>query len=222
MSPTEFINDLKALKFVNTFNPYTDLCPVHDYSDAPKRRRTIILEILEYASSVPIDAIWIGRDLGYRGGRRTGLALTDDVHFEPHLARWKVTAQRPTRGIAMPERTADNIWDVLENIDEHVFLWNVFPLHPYSPNNPFSNRQHNTMERRAGILLLKKLLLILRPRRIVTIGNDAAKVVSEMQTGTESLKVRHPSYGGQTEFLRQMRAIYGLETSPQRGFFDSV
>jgi len=27
------------------------------------------------------NTIWMGRDLGYRGGRRTGLALTDEAHL---------------------------------------------------------------------------------------------------------------------------------------------
>lgn len=50
--------------------------------DAEPRR----FAMLRCALEEPVDAIWIGRDLGYRGGRRTGLALTDDVHMTHHAA----------------------------------------------------------------------------------------------------------------------------------------
>jgi hypothetical protein len=48
----------------------------------------ILTQILQAAEAASVDAIWVGRDLGFRGGRRTGMALTDDVHFHDHLARW--------------------------------------------------------------------------------------------------------------------------------------
>jgi uracil-DNA glycosylase len=221
MSPKLFINALKALNFNHAFNPYLDRCAVHDLIDAPKQREKLLLEILGKATSVKIDAIWIGRDLGYRGGRRTGLALTDDINFESHLARWEIIANRPTKGIALPERTADSIWGILNKIAAPIFLWNVFPLHPYEPGNPFSNRQHNAKERRAGVELLEQLLILLKPERIIAIGNDAAKVVSQMQTESP-IKVRHPSYGGQAQFLAQMRALYSLEMTQQATLFDTT
>ena len=50
--------------------------------DAPERRLQTLQSMLEVATKQDIDSIWIGRDLGHRGGRRTGLALTDDVHIQ--------------------------------------------------------------------------------------------------------------------------------------------
>ncbi len=77
MRPREFVSTLKELKFENVFNPYVDRCVVHDLDDAPSRRATALLSLLEAATATEVDALWIGRDLGHRGGRRTGLALTD-------------------------------------------------------------------------------------------------------------------------------------------------
>lgn len=168
--------------------------------------------MLEQASHAPVDAIWIGRDLGYRGGRRTGLALTDDVHLQRHAQRWSIPIERPTKGSVVAERTAAVIWDVLSQIEDRIFLWNVFPLHPHEINDPFSNRMHNSREREAGLQLLKLLIDLLQPHRLVAIGNDAAlAAVRVAPTDLPVVKVRHPSYGGQTEFLQKVAFLHGLQ-----------
>lgn len=210
MNADSFIRDLEGLVFVNTFNPYSECCDVYDYIDAPKRRRKLLREMLEAAGRVQIDSIWIGRDLGHRGGRRTGLALTDDVHLRDHADRWGVNVARITKGEAIPERTAAVIWGALSQIPDHVFLWNVFPLHPYEAGKPFSNRAHNSKERAAGEELLAGLIEFLNPQRIVAIGNDAESVVQKIDTDRRVVKVRHPSYGGQNIFLKQIRSMYNI------------
>lgn len=169
-----------------------------------------MLAMLQAAMEVDIDAIWIGRDLGYRGGRRTGLALTDDVHIDMHAARWGIAAGRPTMGQAVAERTAAVIWGVLSRIEPAVFLWNVFPLHPHEFDNPFSNRSHNSKERQAGEELLSELIDFLKPHRLIAIGNDAARTACRLADGHEVIQVRHPSYGGQTQFIQQMQNLYRL------------
>jgi hypothetical protein len=68
--------------------------------------------MLNAAASTEIDALWIGRDLGYRGGRRTGLALTDDVHLSIHVTRWNISVQWATTGSMVAERTAAVIWSI--------------------------------------------------------------------------------------------------------------
>ncbi len=212
MTPGRFVEKLESIKFDdNVFNPYSDRCREHDYECAPGRRRRALLRILEAAvARGDTEYLWVGRDLGYRGGRRTGLALTDDVYFFRHAARWGVSIERPTRA-EIPERTAAVIWDVLERIEDPVFLWNVFPFHPHRPGDEFTNRAHNSRERRIGEELLFELVLMLKPRVIVPIGNDAACAVRRVSNGLEILQVRHPSYGGQNEFRGQMREIYKLD-----------
>ena len=210
MKPVDFVKALCALDFENAFNPYSSKCDVHDLDDAPHRRSNALLAILEAASDIEVDSIWIGRDLGYRGGRRTGLALTDDVHICAHAKRWGVLFERPTKGLPVKERTAAVIWSVLSQVEMPVFLWNVFPLHPHVCGNPFTNRSHNAQEREAGESILAQLLLLLRPKRLIAIGNDAAKTANQLSRKIEVHEIRHPSYGGQTQFLKQTRELYSL------------
>lgn len=210
MTPAHFVETLRALDFEDTFNPYSDRCAVHDYDDAPRRRRDALLAILRAATGSEIDSLWIGRDLGYRGGRRTGLALTDDAHLFAHAERWGASIEKPTKGDIVAERTAAVIWSVLNQIDAAVFLWNVFPLHPHDSSDQFTNRAHNARERRAGEDLLFQLILLLKPRRLVPIGSDAASTAYRLCGNQDVIRIRHPSYGGQTEFLKQARALYGL------------
>lgn len=210
MKPQDFVTSVAALRFEHTFNPYSCRCAVYDRADAPNRRSLMLTRLIEAALTTNIDAIWIGRDLGYRGGRRTGLAFTDDIHIGAHAARWGLPAHRPTKGEAVSERTAANIWRVLANIHAPVFLWNVFPLHPHEPNDPFSNRRHNSRERRAGEEILFQLVVLLEPKRLIAVGNDAAITARRLVKDKEVVQVRHPSYGGQREFVRQVSELYDL------------
>lgn len=208
MSPERFVESLKEIGLQHTFNPYLNRCPTDDLPDAPCQRSGTLLALLDAAIQTDIDAIWIGRDLGYRGGRRTGLALTDDVHVNAHAARWGVSAERSTMGCAVSERTAVFIWNALARIDAHIFLWNVFPFHPHKPEEPFSNRKHNAVERNIGEEILSQLIQILRPKRLVAIGNNAAESVRRLDECGVTIHVRHPSYGGQVQFTKEIHGAY--------------
>ncbi len=208
MTPRIFVSTIRDVTLENVFNPYANRCPIHDKNDAPQIRSTVLTSLLRAARVTELDAIWIGRDLGYKGGRRTGLALTDDVHLSAHAQRWDVKAERPTIGEAVAERTASVVWNLLARIDAPIFLWNVFPFHPHFALKPFSNRSHNAKERRVGEEILDELIRFLRPRRLVAIGNDAMNSVIRIGGSREVVKVRHPSFGGNIQFVEQLRELY--------------
>jgi hypothetical protein len=154
-----------------------------------------------------VDSVWIARDLGYRGGRRTGLALTDDVHLVEHAALFGAPPlARATKGSAVAERTATVIWQVLKNLQRPIFLWNVFPFHPHERNDPMSNRCHTRDERQACRHLLTWLIDALQPKSVIAIGRDAQIALSDLEIA--ACQVRHPSYGGQSEFIDGMYVHY--------------
>jgi hypothetical protein len=211
MAPKEFVRRLADIRSGNCFNPYSDICGIYDVKNADKTRRALLENLLKGARQLEVDSIWIGRDLGYRGGRRTGLALTDEVHANSYTSRWGLNAIRVTVGEPCKERTASIIWDVLGRIEGNIFLWNVFPLHPYEEGNVFSNRSHNSRERRIGEEVLAQLIEMIKPRRLIAVGNDAVSSIGRVAPSIPAVKVRHPSYGGQTEFVRQISNLYGLK-----------
>lgn len=217
MQPKEFVRRLSELKTANSFNPYSETCPTHDLRGADKLRKSLLLDVLKKASIEGVDAIWVGRDLGYRGGRRTGLALTDEFHAEAYAKRWNLSAIKTTKGEPFKERTATIIWDALNCIQDNVFLWNVFPLHPHEEGLPFTNRTHNSLERSLGEAVLTELISMIRPRRLIAVGNDAIGSITRVATGIPGIKVRHPSYGGQTEFTNQISELYGIKIPSLQG-----
>lgn len=210
MTPSAFVSDLANYQLTAVFNPYAERCPVHDRADAARRRRANLRGFLEAALAARVDTVWIARDLGYRGGRRTGVPLTDEVHLG-HMGHLfgGIPFHRATRGPIMAERTAAIIWKVIAQIGRPVLLWNVFPFHPHEPDDPFSNRCHTRPEREGCKPLLMALLEMVQPRQLIAIGRDAQLALTDL--GLSAAAVRHPSYGGQTEFIAGLFSHYGVQ-----------
>ncbi|MDE0308412.1 MAG: uracil-DNA glycosylase [Acidiferrobacterales bacterium] len=210
MNTAQFLKELRCVTFDNAFNPYRDRCERCDVAQAPAIRRRALILMLEAAVRSEVDSIWIGRDLGYRGGRRTGLAFTDDRRFDAHCGRWNIKSASPTVGNAVHERTAAAVWKVLSRIQSSIFLWNVFPFHPHLPARPFSNRAHKASERKVGIQVLSELITIVSPKRLVCVGADAGKALAAVDCEIPVYCVRHPSFGGNRVFADRITSLYGL------------
>lgn len=224
MTITSFVRDLAAFEGERVFNPYAQRCETYDRYDAPRIRRRNLKELMKSAIEGGASTIWVARDLGYRGGRRTGLALTDEAHLERLAEVFEAdNIQRATKGPLVAERTATIIWRMLARIEEPVMLWNVFPFHPYEAGDPMSNRCHTRAERQAAEPFLEALIEMLKPTKLVAIGRDAASALEGLPIPI--YQARHPSYGGQSEFIEQIETLYGLKPErprQQRQDFDAA
>jgi hypothetical protein len=159
-----------------------------------------------------VESIWFGRDLGYLGGRRTGLALTDEAHLTDVQKVFGASEVRmATAGPVTSERTATTTWNVLHQLDRPPFLWNIFPFHPYAGDNHQTNRCHTRKERLACVHVLNLLMEWAPSSRLIAIGNDAARGLED--AGLQCFLVRHPSYGGTAHFLSGMSKVYGVKLS---------
>jgi hypothetical protein len=213
-SPESFASALAETHLPSVFNPYRETCLVCDRTDAAYVRRRNLVRCLGAAIDARVDTIWIARDLGYRGGRRTGVPLTDEVHLgAAGILMGGIELEQATHGPAVAERTATIVWRVLSYIQNPVVLWNIFPLHPHQAADPFSNRSHTHAEREATWHLLTALICMIQPKRIVAIGRDAGSALSGIEIPV--YVVRHPSYGGQADFIAGIRAIYGIAENSQ-------
>lgn len=208
-TPKAFAGALAKIDLPLVFNPYRETCPFHDRPDAAAVRLRNLELCLEAALDARVDTVWVARDLGYRGGRRTGVPLTDEVHLGTAGALMGgIKLRRATRGPVVAERTAAVVWRMLSRVGQPVFLWNIFPLHPHEAGAPLSNRCHTRAEREATWPLLTALLAMICPKRVVAIGRDAGLALSSV--GVPVHVVRHPSYGGQAEFLAGVCALHGV------------
>ena len=209
-----FICAIANVRLPNVFNPYSDRCEDCDMADAASIRRMNLKSALVAAVTLNVRTVWIARDLGYRGGRRTGLALTDEAHLSDYSALLGgVPLQKSTHGPVMSERTSTVIWRMASRVGEPVFMWNVFPLHPHEQGRPLTNRCHTASERTALMWVLDAVMEIIGPERIYSIGRDAQYCLSS--SDLSPIALRHPSYGGQAEFIRQIEAEYNLTTDTQ-------
>ena len=207
MNAQQFIDHLSEVALEGVFNPYKDQCDVHDHLQSPAIRRLNLYHYLDAVARDNLHSVWLGRDCGYRGGRRTGIALTDELNLETLNRRLNIDGlAKATASHSMKERTATEVWKMICDVDAKVFLWNVFPFHPFEGENSMSNRKHSAREFNECRDLLHCLLEWLQPESIVTLGVDAYNTVRKL--GFDATPARHPSYGGHIEFAEAIRKFY--------------
>ncbi|HVV75134.1 MAG TPA: uracil-DNA glycosylase [Mycobacteriales bacterium] len=193
----------------HTFNPYRDVCPTYDVPDAAAIRRENVRALLARAATLDGIDVWIGREPGYLGARRTGVALTDEAHLAGYADLMGVSLRRATHTDALRrEISASGIGRALATIGRPVFLWNICPLHTHQPDEPMSNKEHSRDAAALSRPILMAVLNVVRPRRVIALGDTAHKELTRL--GLTATKIRHPAARGakRLEFFSQVEALY--------------
>lgn len=216
MEIESFLKSVQAVRSSDAFNPYVDAAE-YDLPKGPEIRLRNLRKVLSAALTGGIHHLWLGRDLGYLGGRRTGIALTDERNLHACALRFGVSLEKATGGHPVRESTAGYVWAMLPQIAQPIFPWNVFPLHPHKAGEPDTNRSHSSAERRMGLEILSQLIELLRPAEIVCLGQDASRIA--IKFGLPIHGIRHPSHGGATDFRASVAALYQLPTTGSQSEF---
>lgn len=204
-SGKQLADELARISMKNVFNPYRDRCSSHDLVDAPAIRRANLARVVDAAIARGCAELWVGLELGARGGRRTGLPLTDEFMMDKCRAYWGLTQlRRATRGDAIQEQTSRFVWSAVSERPNAVFFWNAFPFHSHMPGS-ITNRGHTLAERLAVPPILPWLVEVLGVNRIVTLGRSAERAVAYY--GLRAHYVRHPGRGGGAAFLDAIRQV---------------
>jgi hypothetical protein len=205
-----FIAEISSYEADGVFNPWRMNCQASDSESSFCVRQDNLRTVLTAcAGSQEVD-VWVGRDLGWRGGRRTGVALVDEPSLHDYaLSIGAPQVRKATADSVMRERTATEVHMARARVARKIFFWNVFPFHPHEEGKPQSNRMHTRREREVGLHFLSTILALMPVGQVVSIGNDATSALQAAEV--QCLPVRHPSYGGQKEFHHQIDQHYGID-----------
>lgn len=188
------------------FNPWADRCPHDAAGNGPKQK------LQRLAAHLDCDAqfILVGEAPGYQGCRYSGIAFTSErLLGEGVIPRIPALGQRlSTRKLPFSEPSATIVWKTLYKlgIAEHTILWNAMQLHPYKPDNLWSNRTPQPAEITLGAPAMRLLKEAYPKARIVAVGKKAEGLLHEMGIDTAGA-VRHPANGGATEFSLGLKEL---------------
>jgi hypothetical protein len=112
-----------------------------------------------------------------------------------------------SRLLPYSERSATIVWDELYElrIEKRTILWNALPMHPHKREKEHSNRTPNSDEIKIGERALRMLVEEFPKAEVVAVGRKAEGLLKQIKVDAEY--VRHPAYGGETEFRRTLKLL---------------
>lgn len=188
----------------HVFNPWSEVNHHFDDHGGPLARRERLLQHMDCDAKL----ILCGEAPGYQGCAWSGIPFTSErLLCEGHIPRIATTSRLSSRPRPWSEPSATTVWKTLYklNLAESTVLWNAFPWHPHKPNIEASNRKPTSAEVAAGADILSRFASLYPNARIVAVGQVAADAIQRIGLPLAGA-VRHPSYGGATEFADGLAA----------------
>lgn len=196
---TEFITKLQKQKNTQTVsNPYLEL--------GVSENLEIYIESMLKTNGKRI--LLVGEAPGYKGCKITGIPFTSGKVFKnvnhPILAAIK---DKLILKKIESENTATIVWNYLDTKENTPLFWNSFPYHPHPSNNENKNRAPTDEEIEYGVKFLHALNKIFKPKVIAGIGYSGVDCAKRAFPDQEITYIRHPSFGGKSEFIEGMNEI---------------
>jgi len=150
----------------------------------------------------------VGEAPGYKGCKITGIPFTSGDVFETveHPFLKKIKKKIKLENIEK-ENTASIVWRYLAEKKITPLFWNSFPYHPHPKDDENKNRAPNRQEIDLGVVYLIALNQLFKPKVIAGIGNAGVKCAKLAFPETKVIYIRHPSFGGKTDFIKGMDSI---------------
>lgn len=181
------------------FNPWRDSCAHDAIGNGPAEKLDRLARHLDCNPQF----ILAGEAPGYQGCRYSGIAFTSErLLGEGSIPRIpRLTNRLSTRRLPFSEPSATVVWKTLYQlgISERTILWNALQLHPHRPDNLWSNRTPTPSEISLGEPALRLLIEAFPSAKIIAVGKKSQGLLHQMGIPTAGA-LRHPAYGGATEF----------------------
>lgn len=201
--PESYLDRLAGLRVAGCHNPWGETNADEAPGNGPEAR----LERLRRHFSVRPRMVLVGEAPGYQGCRVTGVAFSSEaLMLEGAIPRCDAGTRLSTRDRPWREPSATVVWSslYLAGLAECCWLTNAFPLHPYG-EGALSNRTPKAAERAIGLEWLVELLGFAGEAVVGAVGQQAADALES--AGIGHAKLRHPAYGGASEFRSGLMAL---------------
>lgn len=201
----------------NTFHPWRDANPDDAPANGPMTRQE---HLAAHFAGPDVDLILCGEAVGHVGAKYSGIAFTSEgLLMDGAIPRIAKTPRLSLRPKPLREMSARAVWKTLyaHGVHDRTRLWNAFPLHPFRPGDPLSNRTPTSAELRTGLPALEILRDAFPAAQFVAVGLSAHRSLTSLGISHET--VRHPAYGGETEFSEGIARIVAarFKASGSRG-----
>lgn len=155
----------------------------------------------------------VGEAPGYKGCRITGIpfssvkVLLSTDHSLFHAIKPQLSLGDDALSEMTSENTATIVWQYLVDKKTIPLFWNSFPFHPHPTGKENKNRAPNSKEIAQGITYLQQLYAIFQPEIVAGVGVKGVECARKAYPEASIKYIRHPSYGGKSEFIKGMNSI---------------
>jgi len=187
------------------FNPWRDHCPHDTSTNGPAEK---LMRLSRHLDCDP-KFILAGEAPGYQGCRYSGIAFTSErLLGEGAIPRIPLTGRLSDRRLPFSEPSATIVWKTLYQLEiaDRTILWNAMQLHPYRPNELWSNRTPTPDEIKLGEPALQLLVKAFPAARVIAVGKKSEWLLHEMGIPIAG-SVRHPANGGAKEFSAGLKGL---------------